>query len=107
MDYKIQTLDGYQELAGRTHDPAVGSVPHYAMGLCGESGEVADLLKKWLYFEVRTDRQKLVKELGDVLWYLSQLASLYGIPLSEVADTNISKLMARYPEGFVKGGGIR
>lgn len=70
------------------------------LGIAGEAGEVADLLKKVIGHGHPIDVAKLVKELGDVLWYVAVLASVYGVLLSDVAAANRAKLMARYPDGF-------
>lgn len=71
------------------------------LGLAGESGEVADMLKKHYAHGPGHEIQpeKLKKELGDVLWYVATVAKSFGFSLSEVADGNIAKLRARYPEG--------
>jgi NTP pyrophosphatase (non-canonical NTP hydrolase) len=73
---------------------------NYAMGLSGEAGETTDLIKKELFHGHEMDREKIKKELGDVLHYLSGLATMYGFTLEEVAMANIKKLMTRYPGGF-------
>lgn len=74
-----------------------------ALGCCGEAGEVAEMVKKHVFhghvFDA-TSVEKLVKELGDVLWYITYLAHHNGAQLSTVMNANISKLTARYPEGF-------
>ena len=70
------------------------------MGLCGESGEACDLVKKHLFHGHELDRESLIKELGDVAWYLAEGAEALGIPLEEVFERNIEKLRRRYPEGF-------
>ncbi len=70
-----------------------------ALGLTGEAGEVADHIKKFIYHGHDLDRGKLIKEAGDVLWYVNLLASALGISLEEVAAQNISKLEKRYPGG--------
>ena len=70
------------------------------MGLCGESGEAIDLLKKHLFQGHELDRDKMVKELGDVAWYLAEAATGLGVDLSEVLQRNLDKLHARYPQGF-------
>ena len=70
------------------------------MGLCGESGEVIDLVKKHLAQGHPLDRDKMIKELGDVAWYLAETAWVLDVPLEEVFQQNIDKLKARYPEGF-------
>lgn len=71
-----------------------------AIGLCGEAGEVADLLKKHLFQEKSLDISDLKKEMGDVMWYMSYLALVVGVDLNSVIQGNIDKLMARYPNGF-------
>lgn len=71
-----------------------------ALGLVGEAGEVAELVKKDLGHGRRMSREELVKELGDVLWYLTRMALLVGSSLEEVATKNANKLATRYPEGF-------
>ncbi len=70
------------------------------MGLCGESGEAIDLMKKHLYQGHDLDREKLIKELGDVAWYLAEAATGLGVDLSEIMQRNLDKLHARYPQGF-------
>lgn len=75
-------------------------VANFAMGMTGEAGEACDLLKKELFHGHTHDRAKLTKELGDVIWYVSQLARLYDITLEEIAQINIEKLKFRYPNGF-------
>lgn len=96
----IETLNRYQVEALRT----IGSSDLAIMGLgiAGEAGEVADLIKKELGHGHGRDitRPKVAKELGDVLWYLAAIADDYGYSLSEIATMNIEKLKARYPQGF-------
>ena len=71
-----------------------------ALGLTGEAGETADLVKKHLFQGHELDRAKVIKELGDVLWYLVLLANAVDSSLDEVAAANLAKLRARYPDGF-------
>lgn len=71
-----------------------------ALGMTGEAGEVAELVKKGIFHQQGIDKNELKKELGDVLWYLSALCSLMGLNLSEVMESNLEKLAHRYPEGF-------
>ena len=71
-----------------------------ALGLTGEAGETADHVKKHLFQGHELDRDKVVKELGDVLWYLALLARAVDSSLDEVAAANLAKLRARYPDGF-------
>ena len=70
------------------------------MGLCGESGEAIDIVKKHLHQGHELDKEKLLKELGDIAWYLAETAYALDIPLDEVFEGNIAKLRARYPQGF-------
>jgi 4-alpha-glucanotransferase len=70
------------------------------MGLCGESGEAIDIVKKHLHQGHELDKEKLIKELGDIAWYLAEAAYALDINLSDVLEGNINKLKARYPEGF-------
>lgn len=71
------------------------------MGLCGESGECVDLVKKHLFQGHDLDRTRLMKELGDVAWYLAEAATALNVPLEEILQGNLDKLRSRYPEGFV------
>ena len=71
-----------------------------ALGLAGEAGEVADLVKKDLCHGVPQARELFEKELGDVLYYLAVVAHQRGLRLSDVAAGNVRKLEARYPNGF-------
>lgn len=74
-----------------------------ALGLTGEAGEVADIVKKCYAHGHPYDKavkEKLVKEVGDIMYYVSLAASSLGIDLEEVAIKNTEKLKARYPNGF-------
>ena len=70
------------------------------MGLCGESGEAIDLVKKHLHQGHALDKEKLAKELGDIAWYLAEAATALDLSLDDIFEQNIAKLKARYPEGF-------
>lgn len=72
----------------------------WGLGLAGESGEVVELVKKHLGHGVPLNRDKLAKELGDVLWYLAMIGTELGISLQNIAELNIAKIRARYPNGF-------
>ena len=71
-----------------------------ALGLAGEAGEVVDTIKKAVFHQHGIDREVLIKELGDVLWYVAALCSKLGVPLSEVMERNIANLKQRYPAGY-------
>ena len=97
------TGNEYQKLAMTTLNPALSKqdvLINGVMGLCGEAGEAIDLVKKHLHQGHALDREKLVKELGDVAWYLAETAYALDVPLDEVLEGNIEKLKRRYPEGF-------
>ncbi|ULT55411.1 nucleoside triphosphate pyrophosphohydrolase family protein [Neobacillus drentensis] len=98
-------LNDYQQHALRTHNEDLGQVQafaNYALGLNGEAGEVADHIKKGIFHGHEMNRHELAKELGDCLWYISNLSHLAGFTLQQIAEMNVTKLMKRYPEGFDK-----
>nr|DAJ97360.1 MAG TPA: NTP-PPase-like protein [Herelleviridae sp.] len=70
------------------------------LGLTGESGECADLVKKHLFQGHDLDKEHLAKELGDVAWYLAVSASAIGYDLETIFAMNVDKLKRRYPDGF-------
>ena len=97
------TLNEYQQLALTTLNPALSKkdvLINGVMGLCGESGEAIDIVKRHLAQGHELDREHLIKELGDVAWYLAETAFALDVSLEEVCQRNIDKLRARYPEGF-------
>jgi NTP pyrophosphatase (non-canonical NTP hydrolase) len=71
-----------------------------ALGLAGEAGEVAELVKKGVFHRHSIDRLKLEKELGDVLWYAAALCTSLGLDMGEIMQTNLEKLKVRYPNGY-------
>ena len=71
-----------------------------ALGLCGESGEVADIVKKATFQGHELDVEHVAKELGDVAWYLAVGARAIGYDLETIMQMNVEKLRARYPDGF-------
>ena len=97
------TVNEYQKLAMTTLNPALSKkdvMINGVMGLCGESGEAIDIVKKHLAQGHPLDREKLIKELGDIAWYLAETATALDVNLEEVLQGNIEKLRRRYPEGF-------
>lgn len=98
----------YQRLAARTlidapdaeYTAAEIMLVWNALGVAGEAGEVADLIKKSVFHRHPLDREKLIKELGDVLWYVAALCTKLEITLSDVMELNVEKLRRRYPEGY-------
>ena len=96
------TFDEYQVKAKQT---AIYDHPviYPTLGLCGESGEVAEKVKKHL--RDGTSLDELKKELGDVLWYLASIASDQNISLNDVALTNVEKLQSRMERCKIQGSG--
>ena len=97
------TINEYQRLAMTTLNPELEPkdvLINGVMGLCGESGEAIDIVKKWLAQGHELDRAKLAKELGDIAWYLAETATALDLQLEDVFAANIEKLRKRYPEGF-------
>lgn len=81
-------------------DICVYDVLEGVSGLCGESGECNDLVKKSLFQGHILDTEELARELGDVAWYLAITANAIGYSLETIFWMNIDKLKLRYPEGF-------
>ena len=103
------TINEYQKLAMRTLNPQLNKkdvLINGVMGLCGESGEAIDIVKKHLAQGHDLDREKLIKELGDIAWYLAETAFALDVDLEEVLEGNIAKLKKRYPEGVGGEGSL-
>ena len=97
------TVNEYQKQAMALLNPELTQkdiLVNSVMGLCGESGEAIDIVKKHLHQGHELDREKLIKELGDIAWYLAETATALDVSLEEVLERNIEKLRSRYPEGF-------
>lgn len=104
------TINEYQKLAMTTLNLEMSKkdmLINGVMGLCGESGEAIDIVKKHLAQGHELDREKLIKELGDIAWYLAEMATVLDIELEEVLERNIEKLKKRYPDGFNKEKSIQ
>lgn len=105
MDFKQ-----YQEKSKKTaiypKDKAIYYLP---LGLIGESGEIADKIKKIIRDKegkiTKNTKKEVSQELGDVLWYLSQLASEFDLSLDKIAQNNLSKLNSRKDRKKIKGSG--
>lgn len=95
--------DKYQKLAMKTLNPEIEKkdvLVNAVMGLCAEAGEATDLVKKHLFQGHELKKEELVKELGDVAWYLAEAATALDVDLSEILEKNIEKLKKRFPQGF-------
>ena len=105
----------YQREAIKTAQFTTGSLralSYTTLGLTGEAGEVAERIKKILRLEgvdldtaIAERREDIVKEMGDVLWYLAALCRELGVTLEEVAGANLKKLQSRYDRGVIYGDG--
>ncbi len=106
MDFKT-----YQKESRKTAAyPDIGyNFIYPTLGLAGESGEVVEKIKKLIRDKngVADEKvkQEITKELGDVLWYLSQLATELGLSLDEIADENLKKLFSRLERNKIQGDG--
>ena len=99
------TFDGYQKIELSTAVyPDEYRMVYPTLGLTGEDGEVAEKVKKYIRDGTEC-REDLKKELGDVLWYLSAIASDLNLSLDDIAQSNIKKLESRMKRGKIKGSG--
>jgi NTP pyrophosphatase (non-canonical NTP hydrolase) len=106
-------ISEYQEMSRRTatYPDAGENIVYPTLGLAGEAGEVAEKVKKLL----RDDggvlsaerRDALAGELGDVLWYVAQVATEAGLDLEQIAQGNLDKLLSRQRRGVLSGSGDR
>ena len=102
-------VNEYQKAAMAARNPVLDNkdvLINSVMGLCGESGEAIDIVKKWLMQGHELDKEHLVRELGDVAWYLAEAATALDIPLEAVFQGNLDKLRQRFPNGFDTGASV-
>lgn len=114
VENEMEFVD-YQREAIKTAQFTTGSLralSYTTLGLTGEAGEVAERIKKILRLEgvdldtaIAERREDIVKEMGDVLWYLAALCRELGVTLEEVAGANLKKLQSRYDRGVIYGDG--
>lgn len=96
------TMGDYQKQASRTINKNLYGeelIQHAVLGLNSEAGEIAGIYQK-MYQGHEVDKEHVLKELGDVLWFVSELATALDLTMENVAMTNILKLRARFPDGF-------
>lgn len=95
-------MNEYQQLAARTINEnltPIGQAKHALHGMVGEIGEIHSLYQKTYQGHV-FDPEHAKKEVGDLLWFIAEYCTSQGWTMEEVAQLNIEKLRARYPEGF-------
>lgn len=99
---KTLTLNEYQTEAKRTLPSMtlLEGITNAVLGLSGEAGECADMIKKMRYQGHPLEVRDLILELGDVMWYVAAAATALGMKLEDVGQRNIEKLRKRYPNGF-------
>ena len=104
---------GTQAISTLTSDHAYGDLGAelvaQILGLVGESGEVAEKVKKLIRDKggllTEDDKAELLKELGDILWYVNAVSHLLGSSIGEVAESNLQKVLSRKTRGVTKGSG--
>jgi NTP pyrophosphatase (non-canonical NTP hydrolase) len=106
------TFEEYQKQAMTTaiyKDDFVKSLLYRTLGMVGEAGEVAEKVKKIIRDNdcviTEAAKMELIKEMGDVLWYLQALSDHLGVPFEDVARTNLAKLASRQQRNILKGSG--
>lgn len=92
--------DRMTSLAYIMDDLDIGGVVNASFGLSGETGELNDMIKKYIFHGHQLDFEKVKKEIGDIMWYVAMMCESFHFDMSEIAQMNIDKLKARYPEGF-------
>lgn len=105
MDQNNKTLtpNEYQAAAMTTANKTLtpkGMLLNAVLGICGEGGEIADMIKKSEFQGHELDHEKVKKELGDVCWYIALAAEALETDLETILKMNVDKLKKRYPEGF-------
>jgi NTP pyrophosphatase (non-canonical NTP hydrolase) len=99
------SLEEYQSLAARTAGAGGDGQQRLviaALGMAGEAGEFANMVKKLTAHGHDIAPETLAEELGDVMWYVAEAATAIGLNLGEIAQNNVDKLRKRYPEGFTE-----
>lgn len=96
-------LEVYPTIVDFTRNKKIGiieEIKDYSMGLCGEVGELVDLMKKMMYHDKDVQPVDVLLELGDIMYYLTAISMVLGFDIDLVAMNNNTKLLARYPNGF-------
>jgi len=109
-EYVVEVLKtesiGLEEIKARMSSDEVVRLLHAALGLCTESGELVDALKKHIFYGKELDKVNLVEELGDIFWYAAVVADVLGVEFEEIWEKNINKLRKRYGEKFSSDSAI-
>lgn len=96
------TEERYSDFVGQdTDDLSIRDADLLAgLGMGGEGGEVCDFMKKLVFHHKTYDRGDLLKEMGDVLWYMTLIMRRHGMSIEEIMETNVRKLCHRYPDRY-------
>lgn len=99
------TIKEYQNSTHRTNAPLTGNYNqmvalHMVLGIMTEAGEIADVYKKNLAYGKSLDLINIKEEIGDLMWYISELCNYHSWDLEKILETNIEKLKTRFPEKF-------
>ncbi len=98
----VTESDNFEAISCRMGTPENIRLLHAAIGLCTETGEIQDQLKKAIFYGKPLDRVNLAEELGDVFWYMAIMSDALGVSFAEIMDKNIAKLKARYGSKFTE-----
>jgi len=105
MNFNEYQKEAYKTLIHKDRD----NLAYFALGIAGESGEVADKIKKIFRDKDgvmdENDKKEIAKEMGDVLWYLSQLSQYIDMDFADIAQINLDKLKSRQERGTLSGSG--
>ncbi len=104
--YDMSQAEYAQGYYWRLAEPGILQLNNFTLGLTGEAGEVADILKKHLRDGNSLDRMHLIEECGDVLFYVARILDTIGSTLEEAMLKNQAKLEVRYPNGFTEEAGM-
>jgi NTP pyrophosphatase (non-canonical NTP hydrolase) len=99
------TLSEYQEQAYSFAKPSATSVHYMLLGLQGEVGELSSIYAKWYRDGTDLDIKNVQKEIGDILWFVSGMCSIYAFDLEEIAQLNLDKLTSRKERNVIGGSG--
>ena len=106
MEYVVFRFPKHVSRLFKRSDDRIDSILHAAVGIAGEAGEVLDAVKKTWVYGKELDRENLIEELGDILFYVQALALQLNIELPDVMEQNIKKLEKRYPDGYTDQAAI-
>ena len=105
------TLDNYQKKSRFSiiHPELVSDLKYLGLALAGETGEIAEKIKKLFRDDggkiTRENKEQIIKEMGDVLWYFARIADALGVSLSHVAKSSLEKIISRKNRGKIHGSG--